>query len=92
MPISEYFLLALLATGGLATTDGGATAATTLGADAIVQPSGGALSSVYSGQETPKKEDSHSRRLNKTRHGRKGKTTHHRIKADTPKKDGGKIK
>lgn len=92
MPISEYILLTLLAAGGVALPDGGRAAAATLGADAIVQPNGGASSSANIGQETPKKEDSHIKRLSKTRHGRKGKTGQHRIKSDAPKKDGGKIK
>jgi hypothetical protein len=90
MPLSQYLLLALLAAGGVASADGGPTTAATLGANAIVQPNGGALSSVYPPQETPKKEDSHVRRLSKTRHGRKGKVTHRRVRTpETPKKDGG---
>ncbi len=44
MPISEYILLALLASGGVALPDGAP--ATTLGAEAIVQPNGGALPST----------------------------------------------
>jgi len=90
MPISEYILLALLAAGGAALPDGSPAAASTLGADAIVQPNGGALSSAYIGQEPPKKDDSHLKRLSKTRHGRKGKIGRHRFKTDMPKKDGGK--
>ena len=90
MPISEYILLALLAAGGVASPDGSPSAAATIGADALVQPNGGALSSVYLGQETPKKEDIHIKRLSKTRHGRKSKVTHHRTRTpETPKKDGG---
>jgi len=91
MPLSEYLLLALLATGGVALPDGNAsTSAKTLGADAIAQPNGGAMSSAYIGQEPPKKDDSHLKRLSKTRHGRKGKIGRHRFKTDMPKKDGGK--
>jgi hypothetical protein len=97
MPISEYILLALLAAGGAALPDGNAsTSAKTLGADAIAQPNGGAMSSAYVGQETPKKEDIHlygttppAKRFSKTRHGRRGKTAHKPIKQPyTPKKDG----
>jgi hypothetical protein len=86
MPISEYVLLALLATGGIASPDGAPAA--TIGADAIVQPNGGALSGAYVGQDPPKKEDSRrSKYLSKTRHHRKG--NHHPIKQPrTPKKDG----
>ncbi|HXU35829.1 MAG TPA: hypothetical protein VN937_05655 [Blastocatellia bacterium] len=90
MPISEYILLTLLAAGGVALPDGSPTAAAPLGADAIVQPNGGASSSASIGQQTPKKETSRLKRLSKTRHGRKGKTAQHRIKPDAPKKDGGK--
>jgi len=90
MPLSEYILLALLATGGVALPDG-STSAKTIGADALAQPNGGAMSSAYIGQEPPKKEDGHIKSLSKTRHARKGKTGHHRINADMPKKDGGKI-
>jgi len=89
MPLSEYILLALLATGGAALPDG-STSAKTLGADAIAQPNGGAMSSAYIGQEPPKKDDIHLKRLSKTRHGRKGKIGRHRFKTDMPKKDGGK--
>ncbi len=89
MPISEYILLALLASGGVALPDG--SPATTLGADAIVQPNGGALSSVYLGQDTPKKEYSkRSKYLRKREHRRRSKITHHPVKQPrTPKKDGG---
>ena len=90
MPLSQYFLLALLATGGVASLDGSPTTASTLGADALGQPNGGAMSSAYLGQEPPKKDDIHLKRLSKTRHRRKGKTAHKPIKADEPKKDGGK--
>jgi hypothetical protein len=98
MPLSEYILLALLATGGAALPDG-STSAKTLDADALAQPNGGAMSSAYIGQEPPKKEDGRLRSttppaksLSKTRHGRKGKVTHRRVRTpETPKKDGGKI-
>jgi hypothetical protein len=90
MPISEYILLALLGTGGVALPGGDATVAprTTLGADAIMQPNGGALSSLYTGQNPPKKED--SRRFRKTQHGRHHNKVHrHTVKQPrTPKKDG----
>ena len=55
MPISEYILLALLATGGIAVTDGNGT--TTLGAEAIAQPNGGASSAAHERKrEEPKKD------------------------------------
>jgi hypothetical protein len=96
MPLSEYILLALLATGGAALPDG-STSAKTLGADALAQPNGGAMSSAYLGQDPPKKDDIHAygttppaKRLSKTRHGHKGKIGRHRLRTDMPKKDGGK--
>ena len=97
MPLSQYLLLALLATSGAPLLDGNTnTAAKTLGAEALAQPNGGAMSSAYIGQETPKKEDIHAygttppaKRHSKTRHGRKGKTGHKPIKVDEPRKDGG---
>ena len=89
MPISEYILLALLATGGVALPDGNPTTTTTLGADAIEQPNGGALSSLDLNQETPKKGGRHSKALVKSGH-RHGKVFHHPVKQPrTPKKDGG---
>jgi len=55
MPISEYILLALLATGGIAVTDGNGTSA--LGAEAIAQPNGAASSAAEVGnRREPKKE------------------------------------
>ena len=89
MPISEYILLTLLTAGGVALSDGRAAAAT-LGADAIVQPNGGALSSAAPRQD--KKDDTHIRTLSKTktRHHRSGKVSHRKIKPNVPKKDGGK--
>jgi hypothetical protein len=87
MPLSEYILLAVLASGGAALP--GAVLNTTLDADAIVQPNGGALSSLDLNQETPKKEGRHSRTLVKRGH-RHGKVFHHPVKQPrTPKKDGG---
>jgi hypothetical protein len=87
MPISEYILLALLATGGVALPDGAP--ATTLGADAIVQPNGGESSSLYLGQDTPpKKGGRHQKEFRKRR--RHSKVYHHTNKQPrTPKKDGG---
>ena len=89
MPISEYILLTLLAAGGVALPDGRAAAAT-LGADAIVQPNGGALSSAAPVQD--KKDDTHHKVFSatKSRHHRTGKVSHRRVKPNTPKKDGGK--
>ena len=87
MPISEYILLALLATGGVALPDGAP--ATTLGPDAIAQPNGGASSSVYPGQDTPPKKSKHYRQLKHRRH--HSKIRNHPVKQPrTPKKDGGK--
>jgi hypothetical protein len=86
MPISEYILLALLATGGVALPDGDPTAApsTKLGADAIVQPNGGALSSVI-----PGKWDKRSKYLRKRQHRHHSKVYRHpRKEPRTPKKDG----
>ena len=55
MPISEYFLLAVLAAGGVASPGGNSTA--TLGADAIAQPNGGASSGSHvRKREQPKKD------------------------------------
>lgn len=89
MPLFEYILVALLGSGGAPSV--------TLGADAIVQPNGGALSV---GQETPKKEDGihiksradisgggMKKHPNFTRHKRSGRPVKRTI--DT-KKDGGK--
>jgi hypothetical protein len=66
MPLSEYLLLAVLASGGAALP--GAVPNTTLDADAIVQPNGGGLSSVYPGQDTPPKKSKHYRKLRHQRH------------------------
>jgi hypothetical protein len=88
MPISEYILLTLLAAGGVALPDG-AVAAATLGADAIVQPNGGALSSPPPRQD--KKDDTHLKVFSKTkvRHHRSGKVSHRKVRQPhTPKKEG----
>jgi hypothetical protein len=55
MPISEYILLALLAAGGIAVPDGIST--TTLGADAIAQPNGGASTVAHVRKRTDTKKD-----------------------------------
>ena len=88
MPISEYILLTLLAAGGVALPDG-TVAASTLGADAIVQPNGGALSSLAPRQD--KKDDTHLKAFSKTkvRRHRSGKVRHRTVKQPrTPKKEG----
>ena len=80
MPLFEYILVALLGSGGAPS----AAPSVTLGADAIVQPNGGAL---LAGQETPKKDDSKSvkRRANFTRHKRSSRPIK---RIYTPKKEG----
>jgi len=81
MPVLEYILLALLGSAASAPP------ATMLGADAIVQPNGGAMSV---GQETPKKDGrigNKKRTTNFTRHKQSRRPVRH---PDT-KKDGGKI-
>jgi hypothetical protein len=55
MPISEYIPLALLATRGIALTDGNCT--TALGAEAIAQPNGGASSVAQVGNRRGPKKD-----------------------------------
>ncbi len=88
MPLSEYFLLAMLASGGAALP--GAVPNTTLDAGAIVQPNGGALSSVYPGAvaHTRHKRGGEQKELRKH-----SKVTHRpRKQPQVPKKDGGKNK
>jgi hypothetical protein len=55
MPISEYILLAMLAAVGVALSDGNTT--TTIGADAIAQPNGGASSVTQVGNRLQTKKD-----------------------------------
>ena len=88
MPISEYILLALLASGGVALPDTGASSAPsmTFGADAIVQPNGG--STTFAVQETPKKDGSLKTASHKGRRSHT-KVRHNTVKQQkTPKKDG----
>jgi hypothetical protein len=94
MPLIEYFLLALMAPGAAATGAAPGTRGATLpimGADAIVQPNGGALSSSYLGQDTPKKEGTRRSRTHR-RSGRRHPFKYSRRvqkQPRTPKKDGG---
>jgi hypothetical protein len=87
MPLFEYVLLALIASGGgagLPTEK----PETILGPEAIVQPNGGALLAAQ--DIPPKKEDSKDRHpmfKHTLRHGHKHR--HRRPRPQTPKKDGG---
>jgi hypothetical protein len=88
MLLSEYFLLAMLASGGAALP--GTVPNTTLDADAIVQPDGGALSSVYRGQWAHTRHKQAGQQKEFRTH---SKVTHHpRKQPRVPKKDGGKSK
>jgi len=71
MPLFEYILLALLGSAGSAA--GGSLAqppATALGADAIVQPNGAALSSDSAGKGEKVKNGRSHRRVRRQRHRR----------------------
>ena len=89
MPLFKYILLALLGLSGTAlSADVPITpASTTLDADAIVQPNGGALSNVYPGQKKPRNVD--STYVRKRQRGRHHKVYQHTVKQPrTPKKEG----
>jgi len=77
MPLFEYVLLALLGSG---TT--GAAPGTTLGADAIAQPNGGAMSASFVGQKKPTKTERHRRVHKHRRH------STHKKKTEGEKKGG----
>jgi hypothetical protein len=87
MPLIEYFLLALMGSGAAAGAGPGTPPSAVIGADAIVQPNGGAM---LIGQDTPPKK---SRRIQALRRRRHKHYRRHPLKTGyTPKKGGRKIR